>query len=139
MSLQAQLAPIIRARAVQKVNIARIRIEQNLDNRVPTKTGALAKSRRTRVSPGSQVIALQIEYPTNVAIYTDVGTKAHVIRAREGYLRFSVAGAPARLFGRAGKVLYRKQVNWRPGLGVAKNKRWFRGAVTLTAWRQALK
>lgn len=132
MSIQAQLAPVVRARALQKVNTARIRIEGNLDLRVPRRSGRLARSRRTRVLPGTQVIALQIEYPSDVATWTDQGTKAHVIRARRASaLRF--------FWPKVGRVVYFRSVRWKPGPGVARNKRWFRGAVTLTEWRKALR
>jgi len=112
--------------AVRKAGLARqlatIRLmEAELDRRVPRDTGRLRFERRATTVPTPTVIRTTIRYDTPYAIHTDRGPRAHVIRARNAKtLRFR---------GRSGRIVYRRQVFWRPGAGVAKNRGWFSKTV----------
>ena len=130
MSIAAQLAPTIHRRAVIGVGVAGSVMAQGLDNTVPRRTGATARSQKSRLHVGARVVAFEIEYVSPIANITNEGPRAHVIRARRvSMLRFVVGG----------RVLYRRQVNWRPGPGVAKNKGWFQRGVTPAKWAAALR
>lgn len=105
-------------------------LEAFLDRDVPRKTGALARSRRITISGGGpSVYSLTVTYPTKIANFTDEGTRAHRITAKNAKaLRFVVGG----------RVVFAKSVYWRPGPGVARNKRWFRKNVAIQRWRTIL-
>lgn len=129
MSISAQLAPVIAARGLVIHGAGIAIIEHALDARVPVDTGATRHSRRAVTRPAPTSISTEISYDTPQAEITDKGPKAHVIRAHGKALRF---------VGSGGTVVYRRQVNWRPGAGVARNKGWFSDTVTDSAWRAAL-
>ncbi len=130
MSLRAQLEPTIRARAVAQTLRAGLIIGQRLDNAVPRDTGATARSQRIRPSVGARSVTISVEYPTPLANILNDGPRAHVIRARR---------ASVLRFVKGGRVVFARQVNWRPGAGVAKNKGWFTKTVTQAAWLAALR
>lgn len=108
-----------------------------LDLDVPKSAGR-AKAGHVRLKNTRQVtdrsnqssVSITIKYPTKIANYTDEGTRAHIIRARRagGRLRFTVNG----------QTLYRRQVKWKPGPGVRRNKRWFTKNTNRNAWRNAI-
>jgi hypothetical protein len=110
---------------------ARQRVALLLDVNEPRRrTGALHRSQRFRQSFGALTPALTVEYIAEHATYTEEGTRAHVIRAKRGKTLRFVKG---------GKVIYRRQVMWRPGPGVARNKGWFaKRSVSARAWHNIL-
>ncbi len=123
MSLEAQLAPRIRAFALAKHLAAVKAMEAALDQRVPRDTGALRHSRRARTTPSLSIIRTEVSYDIPYAEHTDKGPKAHRITARNAkVLRFRAGG----------RTLYRRTVYWRPGPGVAKNRGWF--SKTVKRW-----
>ncbi len=130
MSLQAQLEPTIRARAVAQALVAGTIIGQRLDNAVPRDTGATARSQQFRPSVGARSVVISVEYPTLLANILNEGPRAHVIRVRR---------KQALRFVKGGRVIFARQVNWRPGPGVARNKQWFTKTVTQAAWLAALR
>lgn len=110
---------------------ARQRVDAVLDMNEPKRrSGKLHGSKRVRQSFSGLNPSLTVEYTADHAGPTDVGPRAHVIRARR---------AKALRFVSGGKVIYRRSVNWRPGPGVARNRGWFsKRSTSRDMWRRIL-
>ena len=107
-------------------------MQDDLDKVVPIgTTRRLQASQRVRQGfSRGDLLTATIEYPSDVASYTEEGTRAHPISGNP-LLRF--------YWPKLGRVVYFRRVNWRPGPGVRANKGWFSKAVRPAAWRRALR
>lgn len=95
-------------------------LTSDLDRHGPRRTGRMLRARRVRQFASGDTIGAELIYPSHYAGYLDQGLRPHVIRARRARtLRFVVGG----------QVIFRREVNWRPGAGAARAKGWFSDRV----------
>ena len=135
MSLTTELQRNLRRDAATKFARAVRIVDDRLDTRTPVRTGKLKRSRRTRLSTSGTAYTATIDFSARTPSGADYGQmlddglRPHVIRARRAKaLRFVIGG----------EVLYRRQVNWRPGAGARRARGWFSRSTSKADWRLVL-
>ena len=117
---------LLQKESVRNFNNAVRLQKQKLDRIVPVKTGKLARSQKVISSTNGNVLTADFIYPTNIANFTDAGTRPHIIRPkRASVLRFEVGG----------DIVFAKKVK-HPG---TRGTKWFSRTMTLANWQSELK
>lgn len=117
------LERLVRQQAEKTAAGAARELAQDLQASAPVLTGETkAKTTVRRVGASPSTIRYRAEAQTPQAVFTDRGTRPHIIRPRRAsVLRFTVAG----------RVVYARKVN-HPGS--RKHRGWFSDRVTPLRW-----